>query len=532
MKTSGGNVTPTVGSTDLRRLDGDKKDAHGLAKRANPTGLSMSGTGRRGRSHPLWVTTCITPLGRRYCAWKDNRQPCYRSNRPLVMVRSTSRGAHRGNDLIEHNVVAVARTMASCWIRARRQVASWSALGTVLLLVSVPTSAQNVVSQDSSTTYRDPVTLADADLQRVIEQAPVRQRAAQQQHLRRLQRKLDNHVGQFVEGFPYQAFQHTLGISNYEVYFNHPDEVFYALSIALPYLSPLLADETKALLKRELKRCPPYSIEGYRNETGTSRTSYAVPEELRIKGSGKAQDAFGIYGLWAYCHYAEDAAEAERTWPEVTKRIAPLLTQSYPFDIYRTDYANDEAEHLNADLAAVIGYLRLARLVGDDTAWKAGWPRCRELLERRINLERVNPAFVHPTHSTTSHLHVFKLPRYVDLVPSVARAVREHAPDASVRLRDYRAERETWYMAFGDRLMGGENYTNPPHFARSLFVGGLFIEQLNAEKQAGFVDVPWCRGDLYFIEKAVGALWSSAGRRWETLDSQDRDVSQDSTNPT
>ena len=428
--------------------------------------------------------------------------------------------AARGKERVHSNLPLALRAVASYWIPACRWTASLCTWAVTWLLAVTSANAQNVVSSYPHTAMLEPITLSDKDLQRVIEQAPARRRSAEGEDSLRLRKKLENHVGQLVEAFPYKGFQHTLGISNYEIYFNHPDELFHALSTALPYLSLSLAHKTKALLKRELERHPPYSIEGYRNETGTNRTSYVLPDDVRIRGLGRASDAFGIYALWAYCHYAEDGAAAERTWPETKSRIASLLAQPYTFDIHKNDYTHDEAEHLNADLAGLIGYLRLARMVGDETALDASRPRCRELLERRINLERVNPTFVNPTHSTTSHLHVFKLARYVDLVPSVARCLREHAPVASARLREYRAERETWYMAFGDRLIGGENYTNPPHFARSLFAVGVFIEQIDAEKLTRFVDVPWCEGDLYFIEKAVLALWVAAGRHWETLDSR------------
>lgn len=409
-----------------------------------------------------------------------------------------------------------------CWILLCDCTAPLCMWSTILLLLPAANSAQNVVSSEPNTATLKPITLTDKDFLRVIEQVPARRRSADNDNSPRLRRKLEEHVEQFVKAFPYQAFQHTLGISNYEIYFNHPDEMFYALSTALPFLSPSLAHETKAFLERELARHPPCSIEGYRNEAGANRAPYALPSDVRIRGVGRAKDAFGIYALWAYCHYSDDAAAAERTWPEVKARIAPLVNQPYDFDIYGKDYTHDEAEHLNADLAGLIGYLRLARMAGDKTALDASRLRCRELLERRINLERVNSALVNPTHSTTSHLHVFKLARYVDLVPSVGRCLREHAPVASARLREFRAERETWYMAFGDRLIGGENYTNPPHFARSLFAAGVFIEQIDADKLTRFVDVPWCEGDLYFVEKAASAVWVAAGRRWETLDSQGR----------
>jgi hypothetical protein len=32
-----------------------------------------------------------------------------------------------------------------------------------------------------------------------------------------------------------------------------------------------------------------------------------------------------------------------------------------------------------------------------------------------------------------------------------------------------------------------------------------------------FIDVPWCKADLYFIEKCVTALWITSSRPWQTL---------------
>jgi hypothetical protein len=78
---------------------------------------------------------------------------------------------------------------------------------------------------------------------------------------------------------------------------------------------------------------------------------------------------------------------------------------------------------------------------------------------------------------------------------------------AAARLQAFRGERNGWFMAFGDRLVGGENYTNPAHFSRALFAGAALIEQLPPDQLAGFIDVPWCKGDFYFIEKCALALW-------------------------
>ena len=38
-----------------------------------------------------------------------------------------------------------------------------------------------------------------------------------------------------------------------------------------------------------------------------------------------------------------------------------------------------------------------------------------------------------------------------------------------------------------------------------------------SEKLNDYFNLLWCRGDLFFIEKSVYALWAAGGRLWKTL---------------
>ena len=38
-----------------------------------------------------------------------------------------------------------------------------------------------------------------------------------------------------------------------------------------------------------------------------------------------------------------------------------------------------------------------------------------------------------------------------------------------------------------------------------------------SEKLNGYFNLPWCKGDLFFIGKSVYALWAAGGRPWITL---------------
>lgn len=396
------------------------------------------------------------------------------------------------------------------------------------------TNAQNIVDDDEPDFTLPPVKLGIEDLRKVINILPPKEAdlaalkrkygldnsdsltvaiSDTNKELHSLRagivktfRKLDTHVKDMIVNSPLMPFHHTLGISGYEVYFNHPDELFYTLSIAIPFLSNTTAQSVKNYLEKQSKILPPYSIDGYDNKIGRPRESYEVPMNLRIQGRGRAGDAFGVYSFWTWCYFTDNTNAATLHWNAIKQRMEPLLSSNYKFDVNKTDYCHDEAEHLNGDLAGLIGFIRLARMNNDDVALKNAEQKAVELLNIRVNLERVNPKFVNRTSATKS-LHIYKLARYCRLVPEIAIALRMYdGGSAAKRVSDYRSIRNGWYMAFGDRFIGGENYTNPLHFGRALFCSAALIEELPFTTLVSFVDVPHCAGDLYFIEKCALVL--------------------------
>ena len=378
--------------------------------------------------------------------------------------------------------------------------------------------SQNIVGLTAAQFTANPVGLTDTDVSEFFLRAPDLGSPPKTPAARRIAAKLDAHVGAFVDGAPWMSFHHTLGISGYETSFSHPDGMFLSLAFALSNLKPETAAKVRGILKRELSNSPPYAEAGFTHRTGRPRESYDVPTNLRPSGQGSAFSALGIYSLWAYCHFAGDHGTTKAHWEQIKTRARPLLESDYKFEVQRTNSSKGEAQKLNGDLAGLIGFARLARLNQDAEAERAALRRSRELFELRINLERANPIFVEKSSAATKSLHNFRLSRYCDLVPEVAEAIARFTSDCAARnLKAFREERNGWYLAFGDRLIGGENYTNPIHFAHSLFVGAALVERLPAAQLAGYVDVPWCQGDFYFMEKCIYTLWASGGRPWISL---------------
>ena len=379
---------------------------------------------------------------------------------------------------------------------------------------------QNVVEDGSDGITAPPLELTRAQVEEMVGRAPVYS-SAEGREAERLGAALDRHVREFLEGAPWMPLHHTVGISGYEVYFNHPAEMFYALSIARPLLPATTAERVKKFLAAQVRELPPYDRDGFANKSGRARESYDVPMDLRMAGRGQAASAYGVYAFWAYCHYVEDDAVSAEHWAAIKTRMQSLLANDYAFDPARKDYRKDEAEKLNGDIAGLLGLARLARLSDDAAVEQKAGERLRSLLELRVNLERINPKILEPTESSTKHLHLSKLARFCPLAPELGEVLRQFTQGCgAAHLQSFRQARNGWHLAFGERMIGGENYTNPLHFSKALFDGAVFVEAVPAEALCSFVDVPWCKGDFYFVEKCVYALWAAGGRKFSATPRQ------------
>jgi hypothetical protein len=99
------------------------------------------------------------------------------------------------------------------------------------------------------------------------------------------------------------------------------------------------------------------------------------------------------------------------------------------------------------------------------------------------------------------------VPRYVGLVPEIAMLLERHAGDALQRnVHALMAGLPVWYQAYGERMIGGENYISPPHLARGIFAAWADGCAASPAALAAKLDQPWCQADLYYIEKMCSVL--------------------------
>jgi hypothetical protein len=125
------------------------------------------------------------------------------------------------------------------------------------------------------------------------------------------------------------------------------------------------------------------------------------------------------------------------------------------------------------------------------------------LVTERVHWERAEARL------QTNRAHYAKLPRYMALVPEIGRILSEHAgQQLRQNLGDIDRELPVWYQAWGERLIGGENYVSPPHLSHGVLLAMAYSGYCRSEELARYLDQPWCRADLAYIDKLTALLWA------------------------
>ena len=221
-----------------------------------------------------------------------------------------------------------------------------------------------------------PVALSNDDVERVIAFRPQFTSADGGADAERVRSRLRQHVHELLADWPLRPMHHTLGISGYEVQFGHPDQLFGTLSICCPLLEAGEREAVQRFLDARLTELPPYALVGFDPAQGQPREAYRVPEPLRSDHPATADSAWGVYAFWAYCFYADRSPQLTQHWPRLVARMEPLLADAPDFDVHRTDYGRDEAQRLNGDVAGLLGFVRLVRIMQDAESARARCAAC------------------------------------------------------------------------------------------------------------------------------------------------------------
>lgn len=346
-------------------------------------------------------------------------------------------------------------------------------------------------------------------------------------------------------------------------YFNCPDELLVALALAYP----LLDDEGKKAARdaadREFRTYPPYhhpwKIVRDNPRGPYSREGLKIDDNYMGPGSwfdGPAKKLAGfktLYGVWAYADAMDRWEQVKEHWPAVKQLKAELAGwdwqptwrkgQTPPKPWTPEIAASPRYQHtalrylLNGThgfychtppgdqwinplmqysypklLAALIGYGRIARRMGDDG--ELAWAK-----DRFNHVARL--AFAYETS-----------PLYWSspwLTPEVGRLLRDHAGkwlDAVAArpgvfegtAKDGFANDGPWYDVLDQHhwylAHAGSNGAVTPCASMSGFLSQAWLLGAPAERLDDWTDVPWCPADYWFIEKCAVAARAYEGAKW------------------
>jgi glycoprotein endo-alpha-1,2-mannosidase len=246
---------------------------------------------------------------------------------------------------------------------------------------------------------------------------------------------------------------------------------------------------------------------GVHDCTGKRREPYDLGPGMRefaqreLKYRPNVED---LYAVWAYAQYADRWDRVMSDIGGVREIVTDFAQGRKPFE---HDGTNDDAEHLNGRIAGVLAAARIFRYASEEDDAEAAFALLAELATGRVHHERADRRLIRPTRVASKGLHQAKVPRYVGLVPEAAGLLREHA-GRSLRRNVGALMRglPLWYQAYGERMIGGENYISPPHLSRGIFAAWADGCQASVDSLAGKLDQPWGKADLYYIEKLTAIL--------------------------
>lgn len=325
-----------------------------------------------------------------------------------------------------------------------------------------------------------------------------------------LSARLDDAVLELVRGDggrPWAPLVVQLGISGEQAHFRRTAETIQVVSLAVPHLSQPVRAEAIAYLDRLWKSGCPWEIPLH-DLDGVRREPFELGPGMRQFASTAVHDdarLFDVYAVWAYAHHADRWAPVLSAVEHVERVFDEFAGQPTGFDPH--DMQHDSSQHLNRQVAGVLAAARIFGRSGDDHRHRRALELLSELVSLRVHHERTDHRLVRPTRGPRGGIHDAKIARYVDLVPELARMLGQLASGQLERhVVDLQTGLPLWYQAYGERMIGGENYISPPHLSRGLFAAWADGLEASPDELASKLDQPWCKADLYYIEKLSAAL--------------------------
>lgn len=263
-------------------------------------------------------------------------------------------------------------------------------------------------------------------------------------------------------------------------FFVDPAETIHALAIAYPHLPAELQARVRARV-RDIR-----SLKAYDPHEGPIRSAYdPAPESLlHVVDDVPWSDTGRLYPLWLWARAADDWDSIRADWPRLREQI---------------QHEPNAIDCDNGRVAGLIGACRIAQKLHDDRFLREHLAETRSAMRDRIayELAHTEGGVIVPAGNRT----VFG--RWRHLTPEVAGLIRRFAPGVEDHLIDVYLDhnRPTWWLAWNVELWRNEAPLSLPTLPLEAFGAKSLLASEPPDRLAKYVDLPWCKGDEFYIEK-------------------------------
>jgi len=334
--------------------------------------------------------------------------------------------------------------------------------------------------------------------------------------LQKVEARLETQILELTEQGPWAPMIIELGISGDQAIFADTAQAMQIVSLALPHLKGETRSKAVAWLDGLYEQGVPLSKSRFDSKEGNRREPYDIGATMSGRQPEYERGVDDLYALWAYAYYADRWEKVKTAQEDIRKVYEEFASRPVNRDHAGNKFTEDKklvgrvnhiGEELNGQIAGTIGYIRIMKQLGNKAAASKAMGRLAEVVIERVHHEQADDCFIRLDEF--GH-HSARLPRYLKMTPEVGAILQEFAGDKlQSNLSNLRQELPVWYQAWSERLTGGENYCNPPHLARSIYMGWAEGCKPTPEELAKVLDQPWCKADLFYIEKCTALLRGS-----------------------
>lgn len=367
---------------------------------------------------------------------------------------------------------------------------------------------------------------------------------------------------------PFFPFTQKLWAEEYlHVYpcWRRPETMIRALMAAYPHMDKERQAKVKDYLQAEFTAYPPVTTGSFPLDRGVRRETYpcgpAIYDNEDYKSLTKGLEKQlnrvvpeTMYALWEYASRTGDWDFIRENWPAIRDYAVDLAGyqqwdtcgfQSCPYFALKGG-----AGDINIAAACFLGVARMAGGIGDTATGEVATTAAAKLFACRIGMQNYynymrprldkdsgavaaweaapHRRIIHrldemgpriwnePTPNFQSGLDV----TFMGMTPELGACLTLYAGPEVDLYRQFIAARYLLWQCSKSPTIGirmEENPFNSPQLAWGTFLLHALVKPTEARILAEYCDIPWCRGDWFYIEKLAHTLTAFKGFEWKPL---------------